>query len=64
MSMKNRDVSNIKRRLVWILLSHSVLGLTGIPVRAQDTRSEEKALVISLAMIFVPRSKKGYVSKP
>ena len=46
MSMKNRDVSNMKRRLVWILLSHSVLGLTGIPVRAQDTRSEEKALVV------------------
>jgi hypothetical protein len=46
MSMKNSDVSNMKRRFVWILLSHSVLGLTGIPVRAQDTRSEEKALVV------------------
>jgi hypothetical protein len=46
MSMKNRDVSNMKRRLVWILLSHSVLGLAGIPVRAQDTSSEEKAFVV------------------
>jgi hypothetical protein len=46
MSTKNRDASNMKRRLVWILLFHSVLGLPGIPARAQDTRSEEKALVV------------------
>jgi hypothetical protein len=46
MSMKNRNVSNLKHGLVWILLLHSVLGLTGIPARAQDTRSEEKALVV------------------
>jgi hypothetical protein len=46
MSMKNRNVPNMKHGLVWILLLHSVLGLTGIPVRAQDTRSEEKALVV------------------
>src|SRR5260370_22662187 len=46
MSLKNRNVPNMKHGLVWILLLHSVLGLTGIPVRAQDTRSEEKALVV------------------
>src|ERR1700722_8910496 len=46
MSTKNRDVSNVKSRLVWILLFHSVLGLRGIPVSAHDTRSEEKALVV------------------
>src|ERR1700730_14961873 len=59
MSMKNRDVSNRKRRLVWILLSHSVLGLTGIPVRAQDTRSEEKALVIESGNDFRAALEKG-----
>src|ERR1700747_2087631 len=59
MSMKNRDVSNMKRRLVWILLSHSVLGLTGIPVRAQDTRSEEKALVIESGNDFRAALEKG-----
>src|SRR4029077_783029 len=46
MSMKNRNAPNMKHGLVWILLLHSVLGLTGIPLRAQDTRSEEKALVV------------------
>jgi hypothetical protein len=59
MSMKNRDVSKMKRRLVWILLSHSVLGLAGIPVRAQDTRSEEKALVIGLGNDFRAALEKG-----
>jgi len=59
MSMKNRDVSNMKRRLVWILLFHSVLGLTGIPVRAQDTRSEEKALVVEPGNDFRAALEKG-----
>jgi len=59
MSMKNRDVSNVKRRLVWILLSHSVLGLAGIPVRAQDTGSEEKALVIESGNDFRAALEKG-----
>ena len=46
MPMKNRDVSSAKRRFAWILLTYSALGLTGIPVRAQETRSEGKALVV------------------
>jgi len=46
MPMKNRDVSRAKRRFAWILLSYSALGLTGIPVRAQETRSEGKTLVV------------------
>ena len=46
MSMKNRDVSNMKRRLVWILLFYSVLGPLGIPVRAQETGSEKETLVV------------------
>jgi len=36
----------MKRSAVWVLLSYSVLGLTGIPVRAQATRSEGKTLVV------------------
>jgi hypothetical protein len=59
MSMKNRDVSNMKRRLVWILLFHSVLGLAGIPVRAQDTRSEEKSLVVEPGNDFRAALEKG-----
>jgi len=46
MPMKNRDVSSAKRRFAWILLSYSALGLAGIPVRAQETRSEGKTLVV------------------
>ena len=59
MSMKNRDVSNTKGRLVWILLFHSALGLTGIPVHAQDTRSEEKALVVEPGNDFRAALDKG-----
>src|SRR5580704_13995105 len=44
--MNDRDVCNMKRKLVWILFFYSILGLTGIPVHAQDTRSEEKALIV------------------
>jgi len=36
----------MKRNVVWILLSYSVLGLTAIPVRAQETRPESKTLVV------------------
>jgi len=46
MPMKNRDVSSAKRRFAWILLTYSALGLAGIPVRAQETRSEGKTLVV------------------
>jgi Bacterial conjugation TrbI-like protein len=46
MPMKNRDVFSAKRRFAWILLSYSASGLTGVPVRAQETRSEGKTLVV------------------
>src|SRR5258708_10990909 len=59
MSMKNRDASNMKRRLVRILLSYSVLGLTGIPVRAQETRSEGKTLVVEPGNDFRAALEKG-----
>jgi hypothetical protein len=36
----------MKRGVVWLFLSYSVLGLTGIPVRAQETGSEKEALVV------------------
>ena len=36
----------MKRNVVWILLSYSALGLTAIPVRAQETRPESKTLVV------------------
>jgi len=32
----------MKRSVVLILISYSVLGLAGIPVRAQETDSEKK----------------------
>jgi len=36
----------MKRSVVLVLLSYSVLGLTGIPVRAQETGPERKSLVV------------------
>src|SRR5260370_7256599 len=59
MSMKNRDVSNMKRRLVWILLSHSVLGLTASPLPAQETRSERETLVVESGNDFRAALEKG-----
>jgi len=46
MSMKNRDVSKIKRRLVGILLFHSVFGQMAMPVSAQETALEKETLVL------------------
>jgi hypothetical protein len=36
----------MKRRVVWILISYSVFGLTSIPVRAQETSSAKETLVV------------------
>jgi hypothetical protein len=36
----------MKRNAMWFLLSFSVLGLTGIPVRAQETKPEKETLVV------------------
>jgi hypothetical protein len=57
--MKNRDVSGMKRRFVWILLSYSVLGLTAVPVRAQETTPERKSLVIESGNDFRAALEKG-----
>jgi hypothetical protein len=59
MSMKNRDVSKMKRRLVWVLLSHSVLGLTANPSPAQETRSERETLVVESGNDFRAALEKG-----
>src|SRR6202047_1446830 len=49
----------MKRSVVWILFSYSVLGLTGIPVRAQATRSEREALVVEPGNDFRAALEKG-----
>src|SRR5216684_4070693 len=49
----------MKRSVVWVLLSYSVLGLTGIPVRAQETGSEEKTLVLEPGNDFRAALEKG-----
>src|ERR1700687_3955096 len=49
----------MKRNVVWVLLSYSVLGLTGIPVRAQETRSEGKTLVVEAGNDFRAALEKG-----
>jgi hypothetical protein len=36
----------MKRSVVWILISYSVFGLISIPMRAQETGSEKKTLVV------------------
>ena len=36
----------MKRSAVWILISYSVWGLAGIPVRAQETESEKETVVV------------------
>src|SRR6202171_5403113 len=49
----------MKRSIVLVLLSYSVLGLTGIPVRAQETSSEKKTLVIEPGNDFSAALEKG-----
>jgi hypothetical protein len=49
----------MKRSVVWILLSYSVLGLTGIPVRAQETEPEKEALVVEPGNNFRAALEKG-----
>src|SRR5712664_668124 len=49
----------MKRSVEWILLSYSVLGLTAIPVRAQETRSEGKTLVVEPGNDFRAALEKG-----
>jgi len=49
----------MKRSVLWILLSYSVLGLTGIPVRAQETGSEGKTLIVEVGNDFRAALEKG-----
>src|SRR5882672_8347984 len=49
----------MKRIIVLVLLSYSVLGLTGIPVRAKETRSEGKTLVVEPGNDFRAALEKG-----
>jgi hypothetical protein len=57
--MKNRDVSNMKRRSVWILLSYSVLGITANPLPAQETKPEMKSVVVEPGNDFRAALEKG-----
>src|ERR1700738_5166098 len=49
----------MKRSVVLALLSYSVLGLTGIPVRAQETSVEKKTLVVEPGNDFRAALEKG-----
>jgi len=49
----------MKRSVVLVLLSYSVLGFTGSPVRAQETGSEKKSLVVEPGNDFRAALEKG-----
>ncbi len=49
----------MKRSVVWILISYSVLGLAGIPVRAQETESEKQTVVVEPGSDFRAAIEKG-----
>src|SRR5580692_12603900 len=49
----------MKRSIVWILLSYSVLSLTGIPARAQEAEPEKEALVVEPGNDFRAALEKG-----
>ena len=49
----------MKRNFVWILLSYSVFGLTGIPARAQETKRQREKLVVEPGNDFRAELEKG-----
>ncbi len=49
----------MKRSVVWTLLSYSVLGLTGTPVHAQETRPAKETLVVEPGNDFRAALEKG-----
>src|SRR5580704_11070008 len=49
----------MKRSVVWMVLSYSILGLTGIPVRAQETVPERQTLVVQPGNDFRAALEKG-----
>jgi hypothetical protein len=59
MPVKNPDVSNRKRRFVWILLSYSALGLAANPLPAQETKPERETLVVEPGNDFRAALEKG-----
>src|SRR6267142_6159512 len=50
---------NMKRSVVWILFSYSVLGLTAISVPAQETKPERETLVVATGNDFRAALEKG-----
>src|SRR5713101_7682822 len=49
----------MKRSVVWILISYSAFGLTGVPVRAQETESEKETVVVEPGSDFRAAIEKG-----
>ncbi len=49
----------MKRNVVWIVLSYSLLSLTSIPARAQETKPETKTLVVQPGNDFRAALEKG-----
>ena len=49
----------MKRSVVWMLLSYSILGLTGIPLQAQETVPERQTLVVQPGNDFRAALEKG-----
>src|SRR3984893_13218831 len=52
-----RDI--MKHSVEWVLLAYLVLGLTAIPVHAQETRPERKSLVVEPGNDFRAALEKG-----
>src|SRR5713226_6025288 len=49
----------MKRSVVWILLSYSVLGVAAVPARAQETKPEKETLVVEPGNDFRVALEKG-----
>src|SRR5216684_1069517 len=49
----------MKRSVVWILLSYSVLGVAAVPARAQETKPEKETLVVEPGNDFRAALQKG-----
>src|SRR5467141_1426515 len=49
----------MKRSVVWILLSYSVLGVAAVPARAQETKPEKETLVVEPGNDFRAALEKG-----
>src|SRR5580704_18843203 len=56
-AMRWRDM--MKRSVVWVLLSYSVLVLTAVPMHAQEAKPERKTLVLEPGNDFRATLEKG-----